>query len=64
MRTAQVTLTSLEIYQFPTSMEQQRIVKFIFAIQKMAARLLNKKINDAFLVSVFFWDAVYITVFI
>ena len=64
MRTAQVTLTSLEIYQFPTSMEQQRIVKFIFAIQKMAARLLNKKINDAFLVSVFFWDVVYITVFI
>jgi hypothetical protein len=45
-------------------MEQQPIVKVIFAAQKIAALLLNNKINDAFLVSVFFRDAVYITVFI
>ncbi|WP_343591127.1 hypothetical protein [Flavobacterium sp.] len=50
------------ISQFLTSMEQQTIV--IFAAQKIAAPLLNNKINDAFLVSISFGDIVYITVFI
>ncbi|UUF12561.1 MULTISPECIES: hypothetical protein [Flavobacterium] len=45
-------------------MEQQTKVKVIFAAQKIAAPLLNKKINDAFLVSISFGDIVYITVFI
>jgi hypothetical protein len=52
------------ISQFLTSMEQQPIVKVIFAAQKIAALLLNNKINDAFLVSVFFREVVNITVFI